>query len=73
MCLNQKNQPFLKTITFAIAHVSVAFLVTYAITGSIAIGGLVATIEPIANTFVFFLHEKIWNKVNIQKYETENT
>lgn len=69
MCphLHQKNQPFFKTLTFAIVHVCVAFLVTFAITGSLAIGGLVAIIEPMVNTFVFFLHEKLWNKVDNAK------
>ena len=51
-----------KTLTFAILHFSVAFTITYLLTGSIVIGGAVALIEPSVNTVVFYFHEKIWKK-----------
>ncbi|MBF0804849.1 MULTISPECIES: DUF2061 domain-containing protein [Neisseria] len=57
----------LKTITFAILHFSVAFSVAYVLTGSIGVSGAVALIEPLANTFVFYFHEKAWNR-----YEKKN-
>lgn len=53
----------LKTITFAIMHFSVAFTVTYIITGSFMLGSLVATIEPAVNTVAYFFHEKLWDKL----------
>lgn len=53
----------LKTLTFAILHFSVAFGVTYALTGSVGIAGGVALIEPLANTVVFYFHEKAWRRV----------
>ena len=49
-----------KTITFAIMHFSIAFLVVYALTGSFLIGGTVALIEPAVNTVGFYFHEKVW-------------
>lgn len=52
-----------KTITFAILHFSVAFTVTYLLTGSIIIGGAIALIEPAINTVVFYFHEKIWKAI----------
>ncbi|WP_394390470.1 DUF2061 domain-containing protein [Shewanella woodyi] len=51
-----------KTLTFAILHFSVAFTITYLLTGSIVIGGAVALIEPSVNTVVFYFHEKVWKK-----------
>ena len=51
-----------KTTTFAITHFSVAFGVTYAITGDFVLGGLVAIVEPAINTVAYFFHEKIWDK-----------
>lgn len=57
----------LKTITFAILHFGVAFSVAYILTGSIGISGAVALIEPIANTFVFYFHEKAWNHYERKK------
>ncbi|GGW68070.1 DUF2061 domain-containing protein [Alishewanella tabrizica] len=52
----------IKTFTFAIMHFSVAFGVTYLITGDLVLGGLVAVIEPAVNTVGYFFHEKIWKR-----------
>ena len=52
----------IKTITFAILHFSVAFGVTYLLTGSIGVSGAVAILEPLANTVVFYFHEKAWRR-----------
>lgn len=49
-----------KTMTFAILHFAVAFSVAYLLTGSLAIGGAVALIEPAVNTVAFHFHEKLW-------------
>ncbi|SNY50701.1 Uncharacterized membrane protein [Arsukibacterium tuosuense] len=53
----------IKTITFALMHFTIAFGVTYAITGDLVLGGLVAVIEPAANTVAYFFHEKIWQRL----------
>ena len=49
-----------KTTSFAVLHFSVAFGVTYAITGSWQVSGAVAIIEPMVNTVAFFFHEIFW-------------
>ncbi len=51
----------LKTLTFAALHFSTAFSVTYVLTGSIGVSGVVALVEPLINTVVFYFHEKAWN------------
>ena len=52
----------LKTLTFAALHFSVAFSVTYVLTGSIGVsGGGRALVEPLINTVVVYFHEKAWN------------
>lgn len=53
-----------KTISFGILHMMVAFTVGYAFTGSWMVGGLMAIVEPIINTVVFYFHEKVWNKID---------
>jgi len=53
----------LKTLTFAALHMTVAFTVVYIMTGSVAVGGAVAFIEPLCNTVAYFFHEKIWEGV----------
>ncbi len=49
-----------KTASFAVVHFTVAFTITWLITGSVALGGLVALIEPAANTVAYHVHEKVW-------------
>lgn len=51
----------IKTFTFAVLHFMVAFSVTYLITGSWVLGGLIALIEPAVNTVAYFFHEKAWS------------
>ena len=53
----------IKTLTFASMHFSIAFGVTYLLTGDIVVGGLVAIVEPAVNTVAFFFHEKVWQSV----------
>lgn len=57
----------LKTITFTMMHFCIAFSVTYALTGSLAVGGLVAAIEPLCNSVAFYFHEKVWQKVDSKR------
>ncbi|GHG70824.1 membrane protein [Alishewanella longhuensis] len=61
-----------KTITFAIMHFSIAFGVTYLITGDLVLGGLVAVIEPAVNTVGYFFHEKVWQRLELRKTATLN-
>ena len=51
-----------KTTSFAVLHFSVAFGVTYALTGNWQLSGAVALIEPMVNTVAFFFHEIVWSR-----------
>lgn len=51
-----------KTLSFAAVHFTVAFSLTYFMTGDLIIGGAIALIEPALNTVAFYFHEKIWLK-----------
>lgn len=53
----------IKTMTFACVHFSVAFTVTYLLTSSWVLGGLIALVEPMVNTVAYFLHEKAWERI----------
>lgn len=59
------SRDLLKTCTFAALHFSVGFAVSYAFTGSVALAGAIALVEPLANTVVFYLHERVWNTAHI--------
>jgi len=51
-----------KTLSFALVHMTVAFSIVYLVTGSLALGGAVALLEPAANTIAYFFHEKAWER-----------
>jgi uncharacterized membrane protein len=52
-----------QTVSQVALHMSVAFAVMYALTGSAAFGGVAALIEPICNVALLPLHDKLWQKV----------
>ncbi|MCC5792458.1 MAG: DUF2061 domain-containing protein [Legionellaceae bacterium] len=51
----------IKTLSFAVVHFSIAFSVTFFLTGNLLLGGAIALIEPLCNTFAYHLHEKLWS------------
>ncbi|MAT65673.1 MAG: hypothetical protein CMN57_08510 [Gammaproteobacteria bacterium] len=51
-----------KTLSFAAVHFSVAFSVGYMMTGSVAVGGAIALVEPLVNTLAYHIHEQIWRR-----------
>jgi len=44
-------------------HMGVSFSLTHAFTGSVAMGGLAAIVEPICNVTLMPLHDRLWEKV----------
>jgi len=50
-----------KTLSFLALHLMVGFSVAYVFTGSVAVAGGIALIEPLVNAVVFFFHERAWN------------
>jgi len=51
-----------KTLTFGIMHLGIAFSVTYALTGSLAISGAITFIEPAVNTVAHYFFDKFWER-----------
>lgn len=49
-----------KTFSFAAVHMSVAFAVGWAMTGSVWVGGALALVEPACNTVAYHFHERFW-------------
>lgn len=53
----------IKTLSFALVHVTVAFTVVYLMTGNMLAGGLVALVEPACNTLAYHFHERVWSAI----------
>lgn len=44
-------------------HAGVAFAVMYVATGSVAMGGIAALLEPVCNVLVLPLHDRLWDSL----------
>jgi uncharacterized membrane protein len=55
-----------KTATFGVMHVITAFSVTYAMTGSLTIAGVVTFVEPVVNTVMHYFFDKYWDHPRAQ-------
>lgn len=53
-------------------HMAVAFGVMYAVTGSLAFGGLAAIIEPVVNVVLLPLHDKVWLRIRRRLAQRRN-
>lgn len=52
-----------RTISQVGMHMTVAFGVMYACTGSTALGGIAAIVEPICNVILLPVHDKAWDRI----------
>lgn len=53
----------IKTLTYLSLHLTIGFSVAYVMTGSVALAGGIAVVEPCINAVAFFFHEKAWKRV----------
>jgi uncharacterized membrane protein len=54
-------------ISLTAMHMVVAFTVLYGATGSAAFGGLAAVLEPVCNVVLMPLHDRLWNKLQLER------
>jgi uncharacterized membrane protein len=52
-----------KTISWRITGSSATFAISYAVLGDINISGTIALIQLTANTLLYFIHERAWDKL----------
>lgn len=53
----------IKTGRYLTIHLTVGFTVAYLMTGSLALAGGIALVEPVINAVAFFFHEQAWKKI----------
>jgi uncharacterized membrane protein len=61
-----KPNTLLKTFTWRIIATLTSIILAFLITGSIQVGVTIGIAETIIKTFLYFLHEKYWEKRNNQ-------
>jgi uncharacterized membrane protein len=57
------TRSLVKTITWRITGSGATFAISYAISGSLTIAGTIAVIQLTANTILYYIHERIWDKI----------
>lgn len=57
------RRSLVKTISWRLTGSGATFLISYLIAGNFAVAGSIATIQLIFNTVLYFLHERVWNRI----------
>ena len=55
-----------KTATFGVMHLATSFTVTYGLTGSVSIAGIVTFVEPLVNTVMHYFCDKYWDHPKVE-------
>jgi uncharacterized membrane protein len=63
--MEKKIKSIYKTISWRILATFVTFLIGWGVSGSVAIGAGIATIEFWAKLILYYLHERIWLRIRI--------
>ena len=57
------KRSLVKTVSWRLTGSGATFLISYLIAGDFAMAGTIAVIQLISNTLLYFVHERIWNKI----------
>lgn len=71
MSKSHKKRSLIKTLTWRIIATSDTFLISWIITGAATLAGAIAGIEIVTKMFLYYLHERGWNKIKWAKQVSE--
>ena len=49
-----------KSAAFGVLHLGIAFSLSYALTGSLAVAGAITLVEPVVNTVAHYFFDRWW-------------
>ena len=61
-----------KTLSWRILATSDTFVISWLITGTLSMAGAIAGIEVVTKMFLYYGHERIWNKIKWGKAKTDH-
>ena len=67
MSADLKKRTIVKTMTWRVTASLTTFLIAWILTGDLLIGATIGGIEAIAKIFLYYFHERIWNKISWAK------
>lgn len=65
--MNKNKMIIAKTISWHLLHAMVVSTIAYIVTGSVKIAAILASAELIWESFMFFAHEHLWERIK-KKY-----
>lgn len=63
--MESKKKSIIKTITWRLIATATTFVIGWMVTGSIALGLGIASIEFWAKLVLYYLHERAWSKISV--------
>lgn len=70
--MNETNsRSFAKAISWRLTGTADTFIISWLITGSAALAGGIASVEVITKIILYWLHERVWNKIPYGKNQGE--
>ena len=60
---DSSKRSLVKTVTWRITGSGATFLIAYLLIGSFALAGIIGVTQLVSNTVLYYLHERLWNKV----------
>ncbi|MBC8429296.1 MAG: DUF2061 domain-containing protein [Candidatus Endolissoclinum sp.] len=52
-----------KSLSYRLLSICITFIISFILTGSMALAGSIASIDALIKFVVYFLHERAWGKV----------
>jgi uncharacterized membrane protein len=68
MSADSSLRSLVKTVSWRITGSGATFLISYLVSGNLTAAGTIAIVQVIVNTVLYYLHERIWNKVKWQRH-----
>ena len=63
MVLESKSRSLTKTITWRVTGSGATFLIAFLISGTWQLAGTIAIIQLVANTVLYYVHERFWARI----------
>lgn len=64
MSNDTNTRSLIKAITWRITGSGATFLISWLVSGNLAMASSIAVVQLTLNTILYFCHERIWNKIN---------
>ena len=64
--INMKKLAMKKTISWYIIHLIMVSFIAFFVTHKVSIAATIASAELVTETFIFYAHEKIWQRIKLK-------